>query len=114
MGTLKKRIAELEKVVGRKIQYESEENGLQTEGKTIFRFAFQGQNYIGAVDGQDGQAVAFAALLPAQLEGNSSSRDPLTKMQLFKKLFNRLCYSHIIFNIKNFNWITHFFPPFIK
>ncbi|MBR2903986.1 MAG: hypothetical protein IKC37_04990 [Clostridia bacterium] len=46
MELLKKTISGLEKVVGRKIQYATEEKGLKTEGKTIFHFAFQGHNYV--------------------------------------------------------------------
>ena len=86
MELLKKTISGLEKVVGRKIQYATEEKGLKTEGKTIFHFAFQGHNYVGAVEGEDEQAVAFAALFPAQLEGDSPQRNALTRSQFFQKI----------------------------
>ncbi len=86
MDGLKKAIAKLQTVVGKKIEYEEVGKESFSKEYTTFRFSFQGKSYVGALRGTDRATAAFAALLPAQLEGWSEEKSTLTKSEFLKKL----------------------------
>ena len=86
MEKLKKTIAEMEKVIGKKILYAEEQNALHEEGRTYFRFTANGVRYVGSLEGTDGGTTALAALLPAHLEGANEVQTTLSKTQFFKKV----------------------------
>ena len=79
MDNLKKTIEEMEKVIGKKIRYCEESQAVLENGVTCFRFSFQGKNYVGRIEGTDEVTVAFAALLPARIEGGCEEQKPLSK-----------------------------------
>ena len=86
MENLKKTVAEMERVIGRKIAYAEEQNAPLEEGRTYFRFTANGVRYVGSLEGTDAATSALAALLPAHLEGAGEMQTTLSKTQFFKKV----------------------------